>query len=265
MRLRKEFRIKFGIILVLLVVFFLVFNLTGFSKEVKNFFYLISSPIQKVFWKIGKRVSDFFETIKEIKTLKRENEELKLKIQELLAENVNLRELRKENEVLRDALKIGLEKDFKLILVEIIGKDISQDSISINKGFKDGISKDMPVITQEKVLVGRIGEIYKNFSKVFLISNQKISFDAKIIDKEILGVIKGKGNSKVFFEFIPKDKEIKEGDLVVTSGLSEIFPSGLIVGQISQVQKSDLEPFQTAKIQPHFNIEDLEKLFIIER
>lgn len=261
--MKLTYKVKFGISIVLIVIFFLVLNLTPAGPEVKNFFYLISSPIQQVFWNAGDKISDFFEIISDIKNLKRENEELKLKIQTLEAENVALKELKKENELLRGALEIGLEKEFKLTLAEVIGKDISQDFILIDKGSRDGILEGLPVIAQQKVLIGKISDVYRNFSKVLLISNPKSSFDGKIIESEVFGLIRGKGNLRILFDLIPKEKEIKEGDLVVTSALGGVFPEGLIVGKISQVKKSDLEPFQMAQIQPGFNIRDLEKLFII--
>lgn len=263
---KLSYRLKIGLITVLIVSFFIALNLTGFSKEVKNFFYLISSPIQKVFWGAGDRVSDFFETIAKIKDLKREHEELKLKIQTLEAENVALKELKKENEILREALEIGLEKEFKLTLSQVTGKDIFQDFILIDRGAKDGILEDLPVITQQKVLVGKINEVYRNFSKVLLISHPRSSFDGKIFvtrDTEVFGRVQGKGNLRILFDLIPKEKEIAEGDLVVTSALAGVFPEGLLIGEISQVTKSDLEPFQAAQIQPGFDIGDLEKLFIL--
>lgn len=262
-KMKLSYRIRIGIISVLIVVFFLVLNLTLAGKEIKNFFYLISSPIQKTLWGAGERVSDFFETISEIKNLKKENQELKLKIQELLAENVALKELKKENELLREALGIGLEKEFKLVFAKIIGKDISQDSILIDKGSEDGISKNFPVITQQKTLVGSVSQVYKKFSKIRLISNKESSFDAKIFDTEIYGIVKGKGNFKLYLDLVPREEEIKEKALLVTSALSGLFPPGLLIGKISQIRKSDLEPFQVAEIEPAFNIKNLEELFII--
>jgi len=256
-------KLKIGVIAVLLVILFVVLNLTNFSKEIKNFFYLISSPIQKALWPVGERVSDFFETISEIKNLKRENEKLKLEIQELLAENAKLKELKKENEVLREALKIGLEKEFRLTIAEVIGKDISQDSLIINKGSKDGISKGFPVITQQKILLGKISQVYKNFSKVMLISNKNSTFSAKIQEKDIEGIVKGKGNLQLFLDLIPQNAEIGEGDDIVTISLGGIFPEGLLVGEIKEVKKSDIEPFQQAEISLFFDIKKIEKLFII--
>jgi len=261
--MRFSYRIKIAITSVLIVVFFLVLNLTPLGKEVKNFFYLIAFPIQRIFWDAGNRASGFFEFIIEMKHLKEENEELKLKIQDLLVKSNVLEEFKKENEMLREALKIGLEKDFKLAWAEISGKKISPDLVSINKGAQDGILKDFPVITQQKILVGKIGQVYKNFSEVLLISHPQSVFNGKVTESEILGVVKGEGNLKISFEQIPKEAEIGEGDLVVTSALAGDYPQGLIVGEISQVKKSDLESFQSAQIQPGFDIKYLEKLFII--
>jgi rod shape-determining protein MreC len=260
----KLMKIAFKIaILTLIIVFFVFLNLTPVSSKVKNAIYLLSTPVQKWFFKTGAKISDFFETISEIKNLKIENEELKLRTQELIAQNLILKELKTENEILRKSLEIGLEKEFKLILVETIGKDISQDFLLINKGSKDGLSKNLPVITQQKTLVGKITEVYENFSKVMLLTDKESSFDAEIPEKEIYGVVKGRGNFKLFLDLIPQDKEIKEGDLVVTSSLGGVFPRGILVGEIKEIKKSDVELFQKAEIQPALDIKELKFLFVI--
>ena len=237
--------------------------LNFFQNKVRNFFYLVSAPIQASLWQAGDRVSNFFATITEFRNLKKENEDLKLKVQLLLTENASLRELKKENETLRTALNIGLEKEFKLTLVQVIGKDISQDSLIINRGSKHGIAKNMPVITEQKNLVGRISEVYDDFSKVMLIFNKESSFDARISEQEIFGVVKGRGGLKAFIDRVPQDKELKVGDILVTSVLGGVFPAGLLVGEIKEVKKSDLEPFQQAEISPFFDIGKLGNLFVI--
>lgn len=262
-KFRTSKKIKIGIIIVFLIAFFIVLNLTNFAKEIKNFFYRISLPIQKILWQAGNKTSDFFEMIFEFKELKKENEELKLKLADSLAENLALEELRKENESLRKALEIGLEKDFKLILVQIIGKDISQDSILINKGSLEGITENLAVITPEKIILGKVSEVYRNFSRVTLITDKKSTFDGKIAEKEIQGVVKGKGNLKLFLDAIPRDTEVKDGDIVVTTHLGGIYPENLLVGKIKEIRKSDIEPFQQAEIFPFFEIGELENLFVI--
>jgi len=239
------------------VVILLVFLLNVFQKEVKSLFYSFSAPIQKVLWRAGDSTSDFFQGIVRIKTLKQELDELNLENQELLSQVVALKNLKKENETLRQALGIELQKDLKLALAQIIGKDISQDFILIDKGSKDGVAQDMPVITQQRVLIGKISEVYEGFSKVMLISHKESSFDAEF------GLVRGQGNFKLLFDLIPKEKEINLGDIIATSVLGGIFPEGLLVGRIKQIKRSDVEPFQQAEIEAFFDISQIETLFII--
>jgi rod shape-determining protein MreC len=252
-----------NILLFAVLVVAVIVALNFFQKQVRNSFYLISSPIQASLWQAGDRVSDFFETIVEIKNLKKENKELKLKIQSLLAENTSLKELKSENETLRTALNIGLQEEFRLTMVQVIGKDISQGLLTINRGSKQGIAKDLAVITEQKNLIGKISEVYDDFSKIMLISDKISSFDAKIQEQEIFGVVKGKGGLNLFIDRVPQEKEIKTGDILVTSALGGIFPESLLVGEIKDVKKSDIEPFQQAEISVFFNFSELENLFVI--
>ena len=256
---------KRRVLILVLIGIFVIVILNFFQKEVRTFFYSISSPIQKVFWQTGDKTSDFLEGIFKIKDLKNEADNLKLKNQELLFQVVFLKEIEKENKILRESLNLNFQKEFKLSMAQIISKDISQDFILINKGTKDGIFKDMPVITSQKSLVGKVSGVYKNFSKVELSSSKKSSFDAKIQKEEndIFGLIKGKGNSKLSLVFIPQEEEIFQNDIVLTSSLGGIFPKGLLVGQVKKVEKSDLEPFQKIEISPFFDISQIEILFII--
>ena len=256
-------KFKIGIIVVLLIAFFVVLNLTAATKGIKNFFYLISSPIQKTFWRLGNNLADFLEAVSNVNKLKKEIEEIRLQNQELLKELVILKKIRDENKILREALDIGLEKEFKLQTAQVISKDISQDSLIIDKGSKEGLSEGRPVITQQKALWGRISEVYPNFSRVMLISNKESSFDAKIADSEISGMVRGEGNLKVFFDLVPQEKELKSGNLLITTSLGGIYPEGLLIGLVKTIKKSDIEPWQQAEIKPFFDITEAEILFIL--
>jgi len=253
---------KYAFFLLLVFVFFFL-NFTGFSKNIKNFFYSFSSPLQKSLWGAGINNSNFLGSFFEAATLKKENDSLRSENQNLLSQIAGLKELEKENETLRNALEIGLEKDFQLMLCNVTGKDFSQDSILIDKGSKDGVLKDLPVISEQKVVVGKIGEVYDNFSEVILISNKKSSFDAKIAEKDIAGLVRGRGSSGVYLDLIPKGKEVVAGDLIVSTSLGGVFPKGLLVGTVKEVKKSDVEVFQIAEIEPSFNIGNANSLFII--
>lgn len=260
----KPFFLKTKIFLIVFIISFILF-LNFYKKEVKNFFYLISSPIQEVFWNTGESISDSFQNIFNRENLEKDNEKLRTENQELLLKTITLKELEKENNVLRQALKVGINEDFELVFASITAKDISEDTILINKGSNYGIKQGFPVITEQKVLVGKVQEVYKDFSRVILISNKNSSFDAEVLETEVLGIIKGKGDFALYLDLIPQEQEIKQGDLLVTADLKGIFPQGLLVGKISKIIKSDVKPFQQAEIEPAFNIKDLRNLFIITR
>jgi rod shape-determining protein MreC len=257
---------KFFYPFLFLLIFFLILllNLPFFSKPVKNFFNLISSPVQNFFWQSGKKVSNFISGISKASVLKKENERLNLQIQDLLQKIASLKELEKENERLREALGIGLEKEYKLILTNVIGRETSPNFFRVDKGKKDGVEKDMPIINESKVLCGKVSEVYENFSEVQTISNKNLSFTVKIPGQEAIFSAKGMGNSKVLLDLIPKDVSINTSDLVITSAEGGFFPKDLLVGKIEKVEKSDLEPFQKAEVSLACQIEKVEFLFIIK-
>jgi len=253
-----KFPLKKSKVLIGVVAVILILVLTNvFRAEVKSFFYSFSAPIQKTLWRAGERSSDFLTGFLNQRYLKEKLNKLELKNQELIVQIEELKDLKKENELLRRALSLGLKKEFKLSLAQIIGKDISQDFILIDKGIKDGVLKDMPVITEEKVLVGKIYEVYENFSKVQLLSHKNSVFDTNF------GLAKGQGNFNIFLELILKEKTVLKGDIVKSSALGGVFPQGLLVGKIQAVKKNDVRPFQQADVKPAFDISKTEKLFII--
>ncbi len=76
-------------------------------------------------------------------------------------------------------------------------------------------------------------------------------------------MIKGEGNLRILFDLIPREENLSQNDIIVTSVLGGVFPKGLLVGKIKKINKSDVEPFQQAEIESFFNIKDIESLFII--
>jgi rod shape-determining protein MreC len=242
----------------------LLLNFSFFSKPVKSFFCLISRPIQKFFWQFGKKFSEFILGLSKASVLKKENERLSLEIQDLLREISSLKELERENQRLREALGIGLDKEYKLILTNVIGRETSPNFFRVDKGKKDGVEKDLPIINESKVLCGKVSEVYENFSEVQTISNKNLSFTVKIPGQEAIFSAKGMGNSKVLLDLIPKDVSINTNDLVITSAEGGFFPKDLLVGKIEKVEKSDLEPFQKAEVSSACQIEKVEFLFIIK-
>jgi len=262
--LKREIpRLKLAIAAAGAIIFLILMNVPAVNRLTENFFYTIFSPLGKPWWRLGGEVSGFFNTLTKINNLKTENEGLRAENADLLSRLAALEEQKKENENLRVALGLGLEKEFKLVMAEIIAKDISQDAILINKGLRDGLAVGLTALTSEKALVGMVGEVYENFSRLILISNTKISFDAQIQESDAAGVAKGMGGLRISFGLLPKDKEIKTGELVVTTSLGGIFPKGILVGRVKKIEKNDLAPFQEAEIAPIYDLPKTKSVFII--
>jgi rod shape-determining protein MreC len=154
-----------------------------------------------------------------------------------------------------------MEENFDLVLAEIIAKQ--GDFIIIDKGANDGILENMPVVTAEKIVCGKVKEAHDNFSKVMLITSEESSFGAKIQGKNASGLVKGKGQGFLFLDRIPKDIEIQENDIIVTISLGNVFPKAILAGKIKEVSRSDANPFQQAELYPLFDINNLRTLFVI--
>jgi len=235
----------------------LLLNLS--SQSVRGTFSSFLSPIQSLLWKAGTSTVEIFSKVPQERT-----RELKTKNLLLYQELLSLQEVVKENERLREALEVALKEEFDLLFAEIIGKEVDRDVLLLNKGTAEGVEQGMPVITQSKVAVGSIGEVFEHTSKVLLLSLKGSSSDVKIQGKEMIGVLKGQGRYRVLLDFIPRKEELLEGDAVVTSALGGVFPDNLLVGDVKSVEKSDLTAFQGGKVELFFHPRKENSLFILK-
>jgi rod shape-determining protein MreC len=239
-----------------------VLNIPSLNSGLKNGVYSVVGPVQKNVWFAGSQVYGFFGSFAHMNSSARENEQLKGRINELTAANAQIGELRKENEFLRQGLNLEIGKDFDLKLADIVAKNIAGDSLIINKGSSNMIEVGMPVITSEKAVVGKISKVYDDFSEVDLITRKDFSFDVKIGNDMVDGLVKGEGGTSAKVDLVPKDKELKAGFSVITSRMGGIFPAGLVIGAIKDIDKNDIGTFQTAAISLAFDINGASRVFI---
>jgi len=266
----KRFRI---LLIILLIASLLILN--RFARgPIKNSFYIITSPVSKIFWRAGEIVSGSINTLFEINNLKIQNQQLFKQNLKLIQEINQLKHLYQENETLRKALGLELNRKFELTLTKIIAEDLNQDFILVLGGEDLGIKENMVVITEENVLVGKVSEVFSNFSKVKLITAKDFVFDVLIQKKGIqseeefsermLGLAKGDGNLKLKLQLVPKEIQLKEKDIVKTTTLGGTFPEDLLVGEIKYLKKRGVEPYQEGEITPFFTKKQLQYLFFIK-
>ena len=293
----KKRRAWLRILLILIILFGLVFALNVLSSQIKNSFYSLSSPVQNSLSNAGESSSSWLGSLLNITNLAKENENLKKENQKLLSNISTLQSIQNGNQALSIISETCQNEDFSTVMAGITGLS-NEDMLTINKGSDDGIQEGMPVIDQYNVLYGRIFKVYKNFSQVMLISNKNSIINVETqqnnieikpdlaeetetnpeaevkpeteSEKEITtkssnanGVIKGNGGLSIYLDLIPVDDQISNGEILITSALEKTFPKNILVGKISEVQKNDQKPFQQAKIDPFFSLDDVENLFVI--
>lgn len=253
-------------ILVLVIILILLNIIPGLNKGLGNFVYKIFSPIGRFFSNIGNGISGFFQIITSISDLNEENLALKKENLVLEAENSTLIEVKRENDILREALNISKSGEQIQEVASVVGKDIQgiQDWILINKGSKHGVTENMIAISSENALVGRISEVNQSFSKVTLIT-QKDSVVAGIIENNrIEGLIKRDDKGGLFIDFIPKTENLEIGERIITSGMDNLYPRGILIGKIEIIDTSDNQIFQKIIITPAVDFSKLEEVFIIK-
>ena len=235
-----------------------------FWSPIKGFTMTIMAPAQKVVFKAGSSVYDFFSTIGKISDLAKENESLKEENDKLLEEKTALLEVEKENEILRQELNFQKKTSFKLVPGQVIAKDPTniQNSFTIDVGKKAGIKEGMPVVSSG-MLVGKISEVHYSTSKVMLITNPNNVVNAMLQKTRAYGLIKGELGYGLVMESIPQETKINISDMVITSGLGGNYPKGLIIGEVEEIVSKQGEIFQLATLKPILDFSSLEIVFVI--
>lgn len=194
-----------------------------------------------------------------------ENESLK-KDMALLQAQINRL---KEESILAARLKTVVDyreaAGFSTIPATIIGYKIDgwARTVTINKGAAEGIIKDRAVITPGGV-AGMVIEVNRHTSKVLLNTDLRSNIDAIVQRSRVKGIVEGNGKDMLVLKYIQQPDDVQVGDTVLTSGLSGIFPKGLIIGEVTKVEKSGDNFFKQIEIRPMTDIRKVEEVLVIK-
>src|SRR5262245_18825415 len=221
------------------------------------------SPVERSgAWGVGK-IRDAWrhyfalsDTARQNEQLRRENGELKLEIMQLQGKSA-------EADRLAALLKFK-EKQNKVPMVaaRVIGSSADPNSsvIYIDQGERDGIRKNMGVITPEGV-VGKVIEAYRDTSQVLVVTDRESGVGAMIADSRIQSPVGGSGEPLLNMKYVGNDDEVAVGSRVVTSGMDRIFPKDLPVGTITQVKSGG--QYKQIRVKPSANLEKLEEVIVL--
>jgi rod shape-determining protein MreC len=156
-----------------------------------------------------------------------------------------------ENERLREQLKFVRDRSFDRVGADVIGRQVdpSESTLIINVGTDNGVAMHMPVITGNGILIGTIAKVSETYALVRLLTDSQSSVAATInSDDRSIGVVQGGFGISVQMNLIPQNERIVPRDVVITSGLTEGIPRGLLIGMVESVQREAYQPFQRAVI-----------------
>lgn len=207
-------------------------------------------------------VQQIFTNWKDLEELKRENESLKAeqnRYSEVLAENIRLRNLLK--------FKQGYTS-YNMVGASVIERDYGgwTHTMVIDRGEDSGIKKYMPVIIPSG-LVGFVSEVYMNSSRVQLLLDPRTTVGGIVQRPASRVVFMVSGNSGnpglLSFMSLPKESDVIKGDIIVTSGYGGVYPKGLVIGTVEQVDVDSEGGTQSAEIRPAADFAHMEEVFII--
>ena len=197
-----------------------------------------------------------------------ENDYLEGQLIELKAKLQTYNNLTLENQKLSNLLDSSyLIPDNDVILARI--KSISQSRLSrkivINKGFNDGVTLSDLIVGSDGV-VGQVTEVTPMYSTVRLLSDPIQYIPVKNARNGIRGITKGLASNErgMTLKYIPLESDIKLGDIFVTSGIGNSYPTGYSVGRVSSIDNNQDTSFMTILLEPMQNMNSLELVLIVK-
>ncbi|MCJ7508780.1 MAG: rod shape-determining protein MreC [candidate division Zixibacteria bacterium] len=247
----KYFYLSILILLSLILLIMPNYTKTTISYYVFKFSY---SPFYGLSDKVG-----------ELRGVYKKNQELEKRVAELTLENYQLKEQSIENATFRALLKFKSESSYKVIPAKVIAFDPGRNTstVLVDVGEEEGIRRNMPVINMYG-LVGKTIEVMPHTCAVQLLLDPNCRVAAIDQRSRILGIVKLSSSLSLVMDNVPLGEDIKAGDQIVTSGLGGIFPSGIQVGKVVEVEETKHAVFKTIRLKPEANFNSLEELFILD-
>jgi rod shape-determining protein MreC len=268
-------------IVIVIVSILLLFGLQNpILVRIKSTGHTFFSSFESVMSGISDSFAGLFVSFDDIKQLKEELHNTKLQLERLSEQAAEIEDLRKENNQLRGLLGYfhgipGLyDGKIKKITAMIIAKQPGNfaSSFTINKGEKDGVKVDMPVIarySESYGLVGRIVTVGFGTSIVMPLYNSSF-FVAAVLDKSgYEGLVNGLGENEqtIIMQYIEKlaKSQINYDDLVVTSGLGLAFPKNIHIGNVKSIISKPYQTSMELEIKPVIDFARLKHVFVISK
>jgi rod shape-determining protein MreC len=209
--------------------------------------------------------SELKNGVESLKSVAENNRNLKNTLTEASLQLSSLAEARRENQRLRDFLGFEPPENFRVVPVKIVSLGYNQYPIAavINKGIKDSIKINQPVINRFG-LVGKIKEVMMEYSTVQLLTDPANAVSARIAESRQFGIVRYAPEEGMIFDNLPADASINRGDLIISSGLGGIYPSGLSIAIVDSVLTLKGEIKKSVWLKSNVDFLEIEELYVLE-
>lgn len=184
----------------------------------------------------------------------------------LAVDQAEFEALKDENENFRRQLAFFSRQSFQHVSASIISRSASPigSLLVIDRGADDGLRLGLAVIAADGHFVGKLSSVAAKTAVVQSVLDREAKVAVALLNSSrTLGLVQGNGGALLSLQFIPQNENISISDLVVTSGLEEAIPPGLVVGAVTGVEKDPAAPFQTATIEPLIDIRQYRSISVI--
>ena len=242
-------------------------KLTTFPQELLG---AVSVPFKQVTAHMSQKFSVWQDRTLNIDQIIAENEQLKLENQELKRKQINYDKIKIENEQYKEFLNIKEENpEYEIAYASVIGRD-GQDkfySFTIDVGEKDGVEVNDVVLSSVGV-VGVVVETGPNYARVSTILSPSVSVACFVSSTRDTGIVCGdsiySNDGKTIIKYLPKNTKAKIGDIISTTGMGEVFPKDLLVGEIESIHTDTSGNYNYAIVKPACDIAEVKNVFVIK-
>lgn len=223
-----------------------------------------AAPVQKLFTLCVESVDNAWMRYIRLVGLEEENRKLKGTIGELQAQLTLYRQGYLEARRLQTLLSLEEREPYRFIPARIIGKEQGAlaKTLWIDKGQAHGLKPGMPVMALPG-LIGRLTNVSRHSAKVQLLIDEGSNVDVLVERTRQQGMLRGAGFRGCVVRYISKIQDVREGDVILTSGLSNIFPKGLLVGKVVHTDRSDAGMFLNIRVSPFADFTALEEVLVL--
>jgi len=223
------------------------------------------SPVQRVSsWTIYNLEHGWGNYIS-LRNTRQDNEALRSELDRLKVRNAELEGAAREADRLAAMLNFRqAHADVPMAAARVIGgsPDSGSQVVNIDRGSRDGIRRDMGVITPDGV-VGKILAVYPDISQVLLLGDKESGVGALLANTRTQGVVRGSGKPDLSMDYVSNDSKVSAGEAVLTSGQDRIFPKDLPVATVAEAVTDRKAPFMKILLKPAAHLDRLEEVLVL--